>query len=74
MIQKAHIDYIPKVTERPEGSEHQESILTVVHYEGSKRILRTYDFRSSSARHAFIRFASWAVINEITFHCAPTYL
>lgn len=74
MTQTPHVDFIPKVTTRPEGATHQESILTVAHYEGNKRIVRTYDFRSSTARHAFIRFTSWALSNEITFHCSPTYV
>ena len=69
------MNHTPKVTEKPQGSTHAPTILTVAHYEGNgPRIVRTYDFRSSTARHAYVRFTSWALANEITFHCSPTYL
>lgn len=49
----------------------QESVLAVTHEENGKKITRTYDFRSSTARHAYIRFTSWALANHIAFKAAP---
>lgn len=66
-------NHTPVRTQKP-ATPQLEGVLTVSHYEGNgPRIVRTYDFRTREGRHAFQRFSSWALANEITFHCAPTY-
>lgn len=59
---------------RPDSKQVGVSTTTLVvtHVEpGKQPETRTYDFRASAARHAYVRFASWALANGIAFKVEP---
>jgi len=57
---------------KPKVTDVSTSTLVVTHTEPGKfPDSRTYDFRSSTARHAYVRFASWALANGISFKVEP---